>query len=155
MKRWLCAIFLCPLFATASVPEQLIELGKKENGNELFILKDSISYQKMVLTNIDKNISPTLTYNVLENIAKPNQSKVLKSIVHTFIVECPINKQTKAPFQGGFSAGFSKINANGKRVTVAKGNQAFSIDTPMVTKSHVTVCEYVEKHNIPVKEIKL
>lgn len=155
MKRLICAMFLCPLFATASTSEHLIEIGKQENGNELFILKDSISYRKMIVKNIDKEFPPILTYNILENIAQPNQSKILGSIIHTFIVECPIDKQTKVPFQGGMSAGFSKINAHGKQVTVAKGKRAFSIETSMVIQSHIQVCEYVEKHDIPVKETQL
>lgn len=154
MKTWLLLSFLLPMMAMANTPSDFVSLGKDNQGDELFVATSNIVYQKMAGLKVD--VPPVLNYVIIENFAKPKPTNSsfgqIKSAVHSFFVDCPIDpNKPKPPFQGGMSLAFTQVNAQGNKIGLHKGSKGYAIDDDMVVKSHLLVCDYVAKHDIPTQ----
>lgn len=144
------------MMAVANTPSDFVSLGKDSQGDELFVATSNIVYQKMVGLKVDA--PPALNYVIIENFAKPKPTNSsfgqVKSAVHSFFVDCPIDpKKPKPPFQGGMGRAFTKANAEGKSITLMKNAKSYSIDDNMVINAHLLVCDYVATHAIPTETI--
>lgn len=153
MKKLLLGLLL-PVMAMANVPDDLILLGKDDDGSEVFVIKSSISYQKPVGLKLKKEIDPILTYDVLENFDNTKQeNQSYQSAYYQFFANCPIDvRKPKPPLQGSMGLVFAKKNAQGEYGAIMK-NKTYSISNTMAVISLVAVCNHVATHAIPTKEV--
>lgn len=153
MKKLLLGLLL-PVMAVANVPDDLILLGKDDDGSEVFVIKSSISYQKPVGLKLKKEIDPILTYDVLENFDNTKQeNQPYQSASYQFFANCPIDVyKLKLPLQGSMGLAFAKKNAQGEYGIIME-NKPYSISNTMAVISLAAVCNHVATHAIPTKEV--
>lgn len=137
----------------ANVSDDLIPLGKDDDG-EVFVIKSSISYHKLVGLK-KRGCSDFDLWCARKFWQHQTDKPKFQSATYQFFANCPIDiHEPKLPLQGSMGMMFAKKNAQGKHMAIMKDkNNPYFISNTMAVISHVAVCNHVATHAIPTIDL--